>query len=296
MSINVKNYLLWTAIVTPFKNDLSIDFEAFEKLLKLQEAAHNGVVVLGSTGENLSFNEDEKRQIVDFACSLKLNIPLMVGVPGFHLPGAMSWVAYLETKNIHAYLMVTPIYTKPNEMGQYYWFKGLMDNVTKPCMLYNIPGRSGTKLNMNAAKKLLKHSNFWAVKESSGQVTEFESFVTNLPGIDIYCGDDMLMPYYAYAGAKGLVSVASNIWPKETHAYTRLSVEKKTEGLFPLWQNATNALFSCSNPVPVKVIMHEVGMIKTPFTRPPLSHEDLKNLEELKTHHQEITNWGKRHV
>lgn len=294
--MNVKNYVLWTAIVTPFKNDLTIDFEAFEQNLKTQEAAHNGIVVLGSTGENLTFNDEEKKQIVDFACSLNLKSPLMIGVPGFHLPSAQAWTKYLEAKNIHAYLLVTPIYAKPNEMGQYYWFKGLMDNVTKPCMLYNIPGRAGTKLNVNAMKKLLKHSNFWAVKESSGSVTEFENFVTELPGIDIYCGDDALMPYFSYAGARGLVSVASNIWPKETHAYTRMCLEKKTDLLFPLWQNATNALFSCSNPVPVKGIMAEVGMIKTPFTRPPLSHEDLKNLNDLKKYHADITAWGKNHV
>lgn len=294
--MNVKNYVLWTAIVTPFKNDLSIDYDAFENLLRLQEASHNGVVILGSTGENLSFSEEEKRKIVNFVCDLNLKIPLMVGVPGMHLPTAMHWLSFLEGKNIHAYLMVTPIYTKPNEMGQYYWFKGLMDNVTRPCMLYNIPGRSGTKLNLNAMKKLIKHSNFWAIKESSGSVSEFESFVTELPGIDIYCGDDALMPYFAYAGARGLVSVASNIWAKETHTYTRLSMEKKTDSLFPLWQNATNALFSCSNPVPIKGIMHAIGFINSPFTRPPLSHEDLKNLDDLKKYHEAITNWGKHHV
>lgn len=283
---------LWTAIVTPFNNDLTIDFESFKALLLEQEKANNGIVILGSTGENLSFDEKEKIEIIDFALSLNLQVPLMVGVQGFHLPSAKAFIEKINSKKIDCYLMVTPIYAKPNEIGQYEWFKDLLDTATKPCMLYNVPSRSGTSLNLNACKKLEGHKNFWSIKEASGSVETFSNYKKNLPTIKMYCGDDALMPDFAHAGAIGLVSVASNCWPKETRHYVELCLNQEAKKCKDLWHFASNSLFSVSNPIPAKGLLHIQNKIKTPKTRPPLSTNDLSNQEELKKYNTEIINWG----
>ncbi|MFZ4713342.1 MAG: 4-hydroxy-tetrahydrodipicolinate synthase [Bacteriovoracaceae bacterium] len=289
--MNLNQFPLWTAVVTPFHPDLKIDFVSFEKLLLEQEEAKNGVVILGSTGENLSFSDEEKIEIVNFVCDLELSIPIMVGIPGFYAPGAVKWLKHLNQMPVHAYLMVTPIYAKPNDLGQYEWFKELLDTATRPSMLYNVPSRSGIKLSVEAMKKLLGHKNFWAIKEASGSVDEFSNYKKNLPGISMYCGDDGLMPEFAKAGAVGLVSVASNAWAKETHLYTELCL-KGTLKEDKMWKEAADSLFLCSNPVPVKGLMHTRGMIETPKSRPPLNSQDLKELPIILKHNQNITEWG----
>jgi 4-hydroxy-tetrahydrodipicolinate synthase len=289
--MNLKQFPLWTAVVTPFHSDLKIDYVSFEKLLLEQEEAKNGVVILGSTGENLSFSDEEKIEIVNFVCDLELSIPIMVGIPGFYGPGAVKWVKHLNQMPVHAYLMVTPIYAKPNEVGQYEWFKELLDTSTRPCMLYNVPSRAGTKLNLNAMKKLLGHKNFWSIKEASGSVEEFSQYHKNLPGIEMYCGDDGLMPEFAKAGAVGLVSVASNSWAKETHMYTRLCLSQKLKE-DKMWKEAADSLFLCSNPVPVKGLLHAIGAIETPKCRPALNSNDLTELPTILNHHKNITEWG----
>jgi 4-hydroxy-tetrahydrodipicolinate synthase len=289
--MKLENYPLWTAVVTPFHHDHTIDYVSFEKLLLEQEEAKNGVVILGSTGENLSFSDEEKIDIVNFVCDLELSIPIMVGIPGYYQEGALKWLRHLKNFPIHAYLMVTPIYAKPNEIGQYEWFKTLMDEANHPCMLYNVPSRSGTKLNLEAMKKLLGHKNFWSIKEASGSVEEFSNYKKNLPGVQMYCGDDGLMPEFAQAGAVGLVSVAGNAWPKEIHAFAKLCVSKEIKDT-KMWKEACDSLFLCSNPVPVKCLLHATGKIETPKTRPPLSHQDLHQLPVILEHHKKITDWG----
>lgn len=286
------NYPLWTAIVTPFNQDLTIDFDSFRTILKEQEKANNGIVLLGSTGENLSLDEKEKEAIVDFAISLNLEVPLMVGIQGFHLPSAKNFIHKMNQKKINCYLMVTPIYAKPNEIGQYEWFNELMSSAKFPCMLYNVPSRSGTSLNLNACLKLKDHQNFWAIKEASGSVEVFSQYKKNLPNIKMYCGDDGLMPEFAHAGAVGLVSVAGNAWPKETRHYTQLCLNNDIKHVKDLWHHASNSLFSVSNPIPVKGLMQIQEKIKSANTRPPLSSQDLSNQEELKKYNQEIINWG----
>ena len=273
---------LWTAMVTPFDSDSKVDYESFEKILKLQAEASNGVLVLGSTGENLALSLEEKKQIVEFTLSLKLKTPLMVGVGGFHLEETKAWIEYLETLNVDCYLLVTPLYAKPSVVGQTKWFKELLDLSTKPCMLYNVPSRTGVELNFQAVENLKDHPRFWAIKEASGSVEKFARYRQAAPTVSVYSGDDGLLPQFALHGCSGLVSVASNVWPVLTHNYVALSLSFNLgESRLNAMLNAVDELFSVPNPIPAKAIMKEMSLIKESKLRAPLTIEELKTVDNL---------------
>lgn len=288
--MKLNDYKLWTALVTPFTPGLKVDFESLGNLVDEQCAAGNGLLILGSTGEALNIDLETRKNIVDFVINKKPSTPIMIGVGGHDLAAQMAWTNWLEGKNIDAYLMVTPIYSKPNDHGQYLWFKALMDNVSRPVMLYNVPGRAGTWLSKTAVSKLKDHKNFWAIKEAGGSVAKMSEYLAVSGAGTIFCGDDGLMPEFANAGASGLVSVASNTWPKETHLYVKKCLNKSFDAK-ELWENAANSLFCCSNPIPAKALLCAEGRIAHKTMMPPLSELDLKDLNLLKQASANVRMW-----
>lgn len=284
---------LWTALITPMKSDGSIHFDNLDDVISRQEEAGNGILILGSTGEGLALSDDEKKEIVDFVSDLNNSIPIMVGVGGFNLKTQTEWISYCNKKNIESFLLVNPLYSKPGLKGQIHWFKSLMDASEKPCMIYNIPSRTGVKLYPEVLQELKHHSNFWAVKEASGNIAEFQEFRKTVPAVPLFSGDDGLMPFFAAAGGSGLVSVASNIWPNETKLYVEKCLKGDTASLFPIWTDAVKALFSASNPIPLKVLMKEKRLIETSVLRSPLTDEELSSTEHLRASDEAIRNWYK---
>ena len=271
-------------------DDSSIDFISFEKLLREQEAAGNALTVLGSTGEALNINADERREILQFVSSLKLKVPIMVGVGGFNLAEQLSWIKRLNEFEFEAYLLVVPLYAKPGIYGQYGWFKALLDAAAKPCMLYNVPGRTAKILEYETVEMLKNHRNFWAIKEASGSEEEFAKYAAAAPQARMMSGDDPMLPAFSKLGAKGVVSVAANIWPTATNKYTSQCVD----GVFidhELWDAATKALFTASNPIPVKTLLHKLGRIASPQLRLPLSAKDMPSLDTLMELNDKIIKW-----
>lgn len=294
---NINNYPLWTAIVTPMNEDSTVDYPSFEKILREQEAAQNGVVILGSTGEALNLTKEECKKVLEFGLSLKLNVPVMTGIGGFNQKEILEYVTYLNTLPLDAYLVVTPLYAKPGEHGQTGWFKAILDLATKPCMLYNVPGRTGVKMNFNAVKNLSAHKNLWAIKEASGSVEDFKKYVEAAPRARVYSGDDGMVPDYTPHGCVGLVSVAGNCWPVETRAYVVKSLEKKlTAPEIDLWKKACDTLFIAANPVPVKNLMQVQGRIKTNVLRTPLHHMDFSDNTPVVEANKKIQTWYKENV
>ena len=292
--MNVRQYPLWTAVITPLSPDGSIDYATFKKLIGAQEEANNALLILGSTGESLNLDDNERRKIVEFTVDLAPKVPIMVGVGGINLKETLNWLSFLEKFPIHAYLFVVPLYAKPGVLGQYYWFKALLDHATKPCMIYNIPGRSATPLQFETVGKLKGHPNFWAIKEASGREADFKTYKEYAgPSIQIFSGDDALLPSFVPLGCAGLVSVAGNAWPKETHAYVKMALAGATREIKE-WIQWSQVLFTASNPVPVKRLMYEQGQIKSPILRPPLTHEDLVDFTPLIKACQEVRAWFSR--
>lgn len=283
--------ILYTATVTPFDHSRSsVDYQSLEKLLKLQDAAGNGIVLLGSTGEGLSLTDRERREIVTFACDLKLETEVVVAVPSYNLNVALDFIDFCNGLDISGFLMTTPLYTKPGVTGQVRWFEELLDKAQHPCMLYNIPSRSGVKLHVEAVKSLQNHKRFNSIKDSSGIVDSMVDYKTAAPNIEIYCGDDYMMPSFAIEGAHGLVSVASNAWPTATRHYVKECIRGKKLKTQVWWQ-ACRALFTASNPIPIKALLKDLGLIKHDAVRLPLSMTDLCSREILMQHNNMIATW-----
>jgi 4-hydroxy-tetrahydrodipicolinate synthase len=290
--MNLSNYCLWTAVVTPLLENSQVDFESLTRVVQDQDAAQNGLLILGSTGEALNLNLATRKAIIEHVVKMKPHSPIMVGVGGNLLDEQKEWITYLETLNVHSYLLVTPHYAKPGPAGQFEWFKTLMDTASRPCMLYNVPGRTAIPMAVETVTRLNGHRNFWAIKEASGSLDKFKEYLAAAGGNKVFCGDDALMPDFALAGAAGLVSVASNAWPKETHLYVDQCLNKTFDAK-ELWTKAANSLFVASNPVPVKRLMFERGVIKSKKMMAPLSHEDMKSADPVLDAHEAVTTWFK---
>lgn len=288
--MDVKNYALWTALVTPFKKDLSVDYDSLRNLILEQQDAGNGLLILGSTGEALNIDLNTRKEIIKFVKKMDPDVPVMAGVGGHDLEETRKWVRWLETQDVDAYLMVVPIYAKPGIVGQTQWFRTLMDDVSKPVMLYNVPSRTGKSLELDAVKDLKDHDNFWGIKEASGSVEECKKYIKASGKGKVYCGDDGLMPEFSKAGVHGLVSVASNVWPKPTNLYVKQCLEDNLNEK-DMWKKACDSLFTASNPVPAKRIMKTQERIEHDIVRPPLSQMDLVDDRDLVDASKKVNQW-----
>ncbi len=288
---------VFTAMITPFNEDGSVDFESFEYLLLKQQEAKVGTLVLGSTGEGLNLNAQEKRAIVKFAKELNLDVPLMVGIGGHSIQAQKEFIAYCDEVGVDSLLLVTPLYAKPGKEGQFEWFSELLSATETPCILYNVPSRTGVKLHPEIPARLFERfSHVVGVKEASGSVKEFKEFRKHSPDLDFYSGDDGLTEAFVKEGGVGLVSVASNVWPTQTRKMVDLMLDGKFDELFEDWEDSSNALFSASNPVPTKVLLQHKGWITHTNVRLPLSLKDLthEGEEALLEADRKINLWIKK--
>ncbi len=290
-----RDITLWTALVTPMNSDGSVDFRGLESIIKRQEAAGNGILLMGSTGEGLALGDEEKVSIVNFVSDINPGTPVMVGVGGFNLEKQSKWIKGCNALNIDAFLLVSPLYSKPGPVGMEQWFRSLLDASEKPCMLYNIPGRTGIEIPPAVIKRLFDHENMWSLKEASGDISDYRAFRNTTPKLPIYSGDDKMLPVFVEAGCNGLVSVASNVWPEATKRYVELSLQKETSSFEEVWPPAIRALFSVSNPIPVKVLMVEKGWIQSAALRLPLTSRELVDKENLYLADESISDWYSNH-
>ncbi|SFD31824.1 4-hydroxy-tetrahydrodipicolinate synthase [Pseudoalteromonas denitrificans] len=288
---NLNDYPLWTALITPFDPQDNIDFVTLASLVADQVEANNGILLLGSTGEGLALTLEEHKSIVEFVCQLQPKVPLMVAVGGSNLKQQQEWVSYCNQLPINAFLLGTPLYAKPGVIGQTQWFEALLTDSNFPCMLYNVPGRSAVAIEPQVVKDLSHHKNLWAMKEASGDISKFEAFRSAAPELAIFSGDDALLPYFAQAGAKGLVSVAANAWPQQTSEFVRKSLQGTNPNLFQTWTQAVNSLFAVANPIPVKVLMKQQGRLPLSQLRPPLTHLELTDFSAIELANKNILSW-----
>lgn len=287
----MKSIKLWTALITPMKSDGSIHFEDLEKLVKRQENAGNGILLIGSTGEGLALADDEKLAVIEFVSKLNLSVPIMVGVGGFNLEAQENWIESCNELNIDSFLLVSPLYSKPGPVGQTEWFNALMDTAQKPCMIYNIPSRTGVKIPVKVLREIQSHKNFWSVKEASGSIEEYQAFKSACPDVPLYSGDDGLTPFFARVGCSGLVSVSSNVWPEATSLYVEKCLAGDTESLLTTWSDAIKAMFMAPNPIPAKVLLKEKGVIETSNLRAPLTDREIRDTQSLIKADELITKW-----
>jgi 4-hydroxy-tetrahydrodipicolinate synthase len=293
--MNIKKLRLWTALITPMNGDGSIDFKSLERIIQIQESAGNGILLLGSTGEGLALSDEEKKSVVSFVSELNPGTGVMAGVGGFNLENQKNWIEFCNQLNIDAFLLVSPLYSKPGPVGMEKWFGTLLDTAERPCMLYNIPGRTGIEIPPVVVKNLSGYRNMWSLKEASGSEIKFNEFRKSAPGVALYSGDDNLLPLLAKSGCIGLVSVASNVWPEATSRYVELSLAGDTSSFGNIWPTANKALFTVSNPIPAKVLLVEKGLISNSALRLPLIDQELGNKKILMDADKAISEWYLNH-
>lgn len=272
---------LWTALVTPFLISGEVDYSCLRYLLARQEDDDVGVLLLGSTGENVLLEESERRAIVRCVSDHPLKVPIMVGVTATQLSAALNWISFCKDYPVSAFLISTPLYSRPGIKGQIGWFETLLNYADRPVMLYNIPQRTGLPIAKEVIDALSCHENFWGIKEADGHsnlICYYEE-----KGIKVFSGNDSdLVRMSEGRTAKGLVSVISNIWPSfVSYMLTAFSSGVPSDELKSVWQGICQPFANATNPISVKVLMQSLGLIKSGYVRPPLSLGDLPSIEPL---------------
>ena len=274
-----------TAIVTPMTAE-GVDYEQFGRLIDWQiEAGIDAIVVAGTTGEGSTLTDAEHKEVIRYCVErVAGRVPVIAGTGSNDIAYAISLTKYACEVGADAMLLVTPYYNKATQKGLIQSFTAVADVSTKPCILYNVPSRTGCNLLPATVAELAKHPNIVAIKEASGNISQIAQ-VAHLCGdsIDLYSGnDDQIVPVMSLGG-KGVISVLSNLMPAETskicHDYlngnTAAATAKQLE-LLPL----VDALFCEVNPIPVKAAMAKMGYGEN-YLRLPLTPMEEAHAEEL---------------
>ena len=276
-----------TALVTPMNSDGSVNFNCLESLVESQ--INNGIdalVICGTTGEKSTLRYQEHLKVIEVATkSVNKKIPVIAGTGSNDTVYSVELCNDAEKLGADAFLMVTPYYNKTSQAGLIAHYNYIADRVNKPIILYNVPSRTGIDIEPETYKELSRHPNIVATKEASGNLTKVAK-IRYLCGdnLDVYSGnDDQIIPIMSLGGI-GVISVISNILPKETHDmcinYLSGKVETATK-MQVKYMGLINALFSDVNPVPIKQAMNLLGYNVGPC-RLPLYQMDKNKLENLK--------------
>ena len=254
-----------TAIVTPFR-DGEIDFSTFGKLIDRQIAAGvSGLVVCGTTGEASTMSVTEHLACIDFALErVDGKLPVIAGTGNNCTKKAISLSKNASELGADALLVVTPYYNKASEEGLYRHFSSIADESKNPIMLYNVPSRTGVNISLSVYERLSYHDNIIGVKEASGNLSSIASMFERCgERFHIYSGnDDQILPILSLGGS-GVVSVASNIIPREIEDICQKYFSNETDIAARAqlnWNDLFSALFCEVNPIPVKYAMSLMGL------------------------------------
>ena len=276
-----------TAIVTPFYANGGVNYDKLEEIIDWQiKNKTDAIIVCGTTGEAATMNDTEHLECIRVAVSATGGrVPVIAGTGSNDTAHGIKLSQEAQKLKADALLQVTPYYNKTTQKGLIAHFTAIAQAVDIPVMLYNVPSRTGMNIAASTARELaLSCRNIVAVKEASGDISHAAELAYQTDGLlDIYSGnDDQILPLMSL-GAKGVVSVASNIMPAEIHDMVMLYLDKKTEEacqlqlkLLPL----IHLLFCETNPIPVKAAMNLMGMEVGPL-RLPLIEMSEANKEKL---------------
>ena len=272
-----------TAIITPM-NESGVDYESFARLIDWQiEEGIDAIVVAGTTGEASTLTDEEHKECIRFAVErVGDRVPVIAGTGSNDTAYAIELSKYAEEAGADGLLLVSPYYNKATQKGLIASFTAVADAVSIPCILYNVPSRTGCNILPKTVKELAKHPNIVAIKEASGNISQIAELAALVGDeIDIYSGnDDQIVPILSLGG-KGVISVLSNPMPKKTSEMCKMFFEGDVAGARKLQLELlpfVNALFSEVNPIPVKACMNEMGFcqndIRLPLTEMEEEHRN----------------------
>lgn len=274
----MKNKLKGTgvAIITPFKKDLSIDFNSLDKLVKhLIKGGVNYLVVLGTTGETATLNKDEKLAVLNCVIESADNkVPIVLGIGGNNTYEVVNTIKNTDFTNIDAILSVAPYYNKPTQAGIYKHYKEISSASPIPIILYNVPGRTGVNISAETTLKLANDfKNIVAIKEASGNFSQIMNIIKNKPeNFSVISGDDAITLPLIFAGANGVISVTANALPKEVSEMVQASLKgdhKIAKKLHYKIFNFSENIFLEGSPGGIKAALKHLS-ISEEFVRLPL--------------------------
>lgn len=275
----------FVALVTPHRADGAIDEKKFRELIEFQiENGTHGIVPCGCTGEAATLSHDEQKKMIKICVeTVNKRVPVVAGTGSNNTAEALDLTRSAKKAGADGALMITPYYNKPTPEGQYRHYEKVAKEVDIPIMLYNVPSRTGISMLPATVARLSKIDNIVAIKEASGSLDQV-SQILSLCNITVLSGDDSnTLPMMA-VGAKGVVSVAANVIPKEVAEMVDLALGKKfVEArkmhikLMPIFKG----LFIETNPIPVKTALSLMGKIEANW-RLPLCEMTSENLAKFK--------------
>lgn len=268
-----------TALITPFIDD-KVDFKSLETLVDRQlENGIDALIINGTTGEPTTMTHFERTAVAGAVIEhVKKRVPVILGAGSNNTYTAIEYAKENEQLGADAILTVTPYYNKCTQSGLVAHYKAIADAVDLPVIMYNVPGRTGVNIAPETCLKLADYRGISAIKEASGNINQYMALNRLIDGkMDIYSGDDGLVYPLLALGAKGVISVASNVAPQYMHDMvykffegdwkTSLEMQQKIEPL-------VKALFAEVNPIPVKCALKLMGIIPDDYMRLPLTRSE----------------------
>jgi len=263
-----------TALVTPFRPDLSLDEEAIRRLVRRQiEAGVDFLVPCGTTGESPTLEHEERLRVVEIVLEeAKGKLPVLAGAGGYHTGEVVALAREFEALGADGILSVTPYYNKPTQEGLYQHYLAIANAVKLPIVVYNVPGRTGVNVEPATLRRLAGIDNIVAVKEASGNVAQMANLCATLPpDFTVLSGDDAITLALAGLGGKGIISVASNEIPAEMTALAAACVDGRFDDARALqrkWLSLMEVNFVESNPIPVKWALARMGLLRPVYRLP----------------------------
>lgn len=269
------------AIVTPFNEDTTVNYEKLDMLIEYQiENGTDAIVICGTTGEASTLSHEEHIDVIKHCVkTVNKRVPVIAGTGSNSTDTAIYLSKEAEAAGADALLLVTPYYNKATQGGLYVHFKDTADAVNIPCILYNVPSRTGCNILPETAVKLAKDvKNIVAIKEATGNISQIAKLIQLADGcIDVYSGnDDQIVPIMSLGGL-GVISVLSNVAPKQTHDMCQACLDGDFKKAAKMQLEALpliDSLFSEVNPIPVKKALNLMGFEAGPLRKPLTEMEE----------------------
>lgn len=271
--INLKG--MGVALITPFKADKTVDYDALARLLEYQ--IKNGVdylVALGTTAETATLTTDEKKSLREFIVErVHGRVPLVIGIGGNNTMSVINEINSTDLSHFSAILSVVPYYNKPSQEGIYQHYSAIAKASPLPVILYNVPGRTGVNMTAETSLRLAKeHANIVGIKEASGNITQMDEIIKNKPDdFMVISGDDGITFPLITLGAVGVISVIGNAFPREFSRMVRLALNGDYDNALLIHHRFTelfSLLFVDGNPAGVKCLLHAMGYIENELRLP----------------------------
>lgn len=278
-------YGTWTALVTPFHRDGHVDWNTFEALIRKQMASSvQGVVVGGTTSESPTLSTQEKAKMLEVALNARTpNKKVILGTGSYNLQEVLSFVSTMNESDVDAFMVITPYYNKPNQKGLFHYFRNIAEITYKPIILYSNPGRCGISIGEDIIEQLHGlYPHICGLKECGTSCTRIADIIKRTgPSFTVLSGDDPMTLPFMSVGAKGVVSVMSNLIPETIACMTSYMLNNQMLEAQEIYLSIAELYYPIvsidSNPIPIKEAMHQTGLLENPYVRPPLCQTDESN-------------------